>query len=128
MRRICFLIIFIITTFLLLPYKALDKSVVICKNGKSSGEFYSVSTFKVSDYLCVDGVSFNISKSEIDGIIEKLNAKLVYTFSDGEITSYYYYSPKISKKEKIFEKPINVHIAVTQEKVIFGSPIIYYGY
>jgi hypothetical protein len=102
--------------------------VVICKNGKSSGEFYKVSSFSVCDYLCSDGVSFNITESETAEIIKKLNAKLVFSFCDGEITNYYYYSSKISKKEKIFEKAVNVHIAVSEDRAVFGSPIIYYGY
>ena len=128
MRKICCLIVFIISSFVFIPLGVFDREVIVCKNGTSSGEFIKTTTFNVSSYVLADGVSFEITKSEISDIIASLDAKFVYSFFDEDTQNYYYYSNKISKKEKVFSKAVNVHIAVTNDKITFGSPIIYYGY
>lgn len=128
MRKICYLLIFLISSFVFIPLGVFDREVIVCKNGKSSGEFIKTTNFCVAEYISIDGVSFEITKSEISDIIASLDAKFVYSFFDEDTQNYYYYSNKISKKEKVFTKAVNVHIAVTNDKITFGSPIIYYGY
>ena len=128
MRKICYLLIFLISSFVFIPLGVFDREVIVCKNGKSSGEFIKTTTFNVSSYVLADGVSFEITKSEMNDIITSLDAKFVFSFFDEDTQNYYYYSNKISKKEKVFSKAVNVHIAITNDNITFGSPIIYYGY
>lgn len=99
----------------------------VCKNGKSSGEF--VSEVNVSDLFVCDGVSI-IKPASYDylELIEKFKAKKMHSFYDGNVQNLYFYTNKLPKKEIINGCAVNLHVAITNENVIIGSPLIYAGY
>ena len=104
-------------------------SITTVKNGKSSGEFYKFCIDNPQTYINLDGGCLHFeSVDSCLKIIEKLGAKEVHYFSDGEIENYYFYSEKLPKKEIIANKKVNVHLAIKSSGATLGFPLIYYGY
>ena len=107
---------------------ALPTSATICYNGKSSGSFVLLSEASPLTVLNRNGVSFPSTKDEAKALIELLNAEQTHFFESDGVKNYYFYTPKIANKEVVFNKRVNLHVAVTKNGVTIGSPIIYYGY
>ena len=62
--------------------------------------------------------------TNVDEIINKLNAKIIKTERVGDITIIYAYSPYLLKSVRLFDETINVMIATTPSSVVVGSPLI----
>ena len=113
--------------FLSAPLTTLSTNVTVCKNGKSSGVF--VSEVTLSDLLLRDGVSVVMDK-EYDylELAKRLKATKMHSFNDGYAENIYFYTNKLQKKEIVNGKAVNLHVAITNEKVVIGTPLIYGGY
>ncbi len=102
------------------------ETVTIVKGAKSKGSFFKGINCpfieKTGMYKSFDG-KFNYKP-----ILEKLSASFVMEENLGEIKSFYYYSDSISNFEIIKGKRVNLQIALSNEKIVIGSPIIYGGY
>ncbi|MBO5713699.1 MAG: hypothetical protein J6R88_05855 [Clostridia bacterium] len=97
----------------------------------SSGTFYKTTHYGFDDAFLGNGVckfydaNYNYNKF----VIEYYNAEVVDVSEvDGYATNYYYYSDMLPNAEIINGKKVNVHIAVTNERVVIGYPLIYYYY
>lgn len=128
LKRTLSLVAIILLIALAFPIKNL-KGLTVVKNGKSSGEFISGDDASFSDLINLDGVSYKLDRDyNYENLLIKLNATLIHIYDDGEILNLYYYTDKIPQKEKVFNKYINLHIAVQSDGVTVGAPLIYYGY
>lgn len=111
-----------------MPINLLNNQTSVCKNGKSSGIFITENV-RISDLFNCDGVSVRLNADyNYKRIIEKLNAKAVHKFFDGELLNLYYYTEKLPKKEIINGKAVNLHFAINADQITVGTPIIYGGY
>lgn len=107
---------------------ALPLNATVCYNGKSSGEFVLLNDASPLTVLNRNGLSFSSSEEEVKRLIAFLGAKKVHYFESDGVKNYYFYTFKISTKEVIFNKRVNLHIAVSKNGITVGSPLIYYGY
>ena len=58
-------------------------------------------------------------------IFEKFDVKILFTEVAENVTCYYGYSNKFPYKKQIGNMTVNVHVAVEDGRVTFGTPIIY---
>ena len=126
LKRLCALIGVALT--LIFSLGSLPKTSIICIGEKSAGTFKELNQATKIELLQRCGVSFSASEIEALKIIESANATLVYKSNVNGVENYYYYSPYINGKELVKGKKVNLHVAVSNEKVTVGSPLIYYGY
>ena len=126
LKKICALISISVLTVLLYPSFLGNGTVAV--GGKSAGEFISFDKVTPSIAFGCDGVSFTLDGSNYQEIVKKYSAKLTHSFTLDGVTNLYFYSEKLPKKEIIFGKKVNLHVAINGQKITVGSPIIYYGY
>jgi len=61
---------------------------------------------------------------DAEALLEKMNARLLYTERLEDITIFYAYCPRISVREKTSFGDVNVMIAVSGGKMAVGSPLL----
>lgn len=61
-------------------------------------------------------------------IVDSTGAQLVFVEQIDGVISYYYFSNNLPKIADINGKKVNLHIAVSGEKVKVGTPLIYGGF
>lgn len=73
------------------------------------------------------GESFTVrgDKISVEDILERFNAKIVFTEKINEGISFYAYSDKIAYRKTIAGKKVNLHIFVGKNKTTVGTPIIF---
>ena len=59
---------------------------------------------------------------------EKYEAQLLFTQTTGDVTDYYYYSPRLGAGVTLRGKSVNLHISLRGDAGCAGSPIIFGGY
>ncbi len=104
----------------------LGKVATIVKEGKSSGAFIEKTVYPFEEK---DGV-FKIFSPSFDylAFAKDYGCKLAFIERSSEITSYYFYTKRLPRFEVIKGEKINVHVAVSKDQTVIGSPIIYGGY
>lgn len=120
------LAIFISTTFIYLlgiPFIT-NSTTQTCINGKSSGSFIKGLTYTQNDgcYITLN------SEEECKNFLKSLKLKAVYFEEVKGVKNYYYYTNKLLKKEVVKGKSVNIHLAVSKDKISLGYPLIYGGY
>lgn len=126
LKKITGLIVVLLTLSLYLinlPFVA-EKGVITCFGGKSSGSFKSGITLNGNDGFFI---SINDEQKVYD-YIKKLNCKWVLVESVNGVQNYYFYSNKLVKKQVIKGKTVNVHLAICNDRITLGYPIIYGGF
>ena len=109
---------------LICPLPFISENSVTCVGGKSSGEFINSLVFCEND-----GYQITLSKSQVSlDFLTELKCKKVHSESVNGITNYYFYSDKLIKKQIINGKMVNIHLAVTNNYLTIGYPIIYGSY
>ena len=126
LKRVCCLLSLIVGV----PFavNGLPKSATVCYGGKSSGEFSSITKTLPINTINRDGISYECTLEEANALVKKLRAKDVHVFIANGVENHYYYTELIATKEVVFNKRVNLHIALSNNKTTVGSPIIYYGY
>ncbi len=113
----------------------------VFKNYASRYEIYLNSSSSIADIVTVKGleilkyknlygesVKVDAENFSLNKILNDFSAKLVLTeYADG-VTCYYAYSPKIKYLKQVKGKLINLHVAVRQDQVTLGTPLIYGGF
>lgn len=61
----------------------------------------------------------------VEEIFDKFNVKILFSEVAENVTCYYGYSKIFPYKKKVNGKIVNVHVAVEDGRVTFGTPIIY---
>ena len=54
--------------------------------------------------------------------------RLLFTEKAGDVTNYYYYSPRLGECVLLSGQAVNLHIALRGESGCAGSPLIFGGY
>ncbi len=122
---VAFMLLVLIATYSEFSYIG-KKQVVFSKN-YSQGGFFTSNISDVGALYSSKGYSFSLSSDNLE-FIDSLNAKEVYSSKIQDVENTYYYSNKIKTYQIINGKRVNVHVAKTNNKIVVGIPIIYYGY
>ncbi len=80
------------------------------------------------DIARVRGESLSLSAKEGEEMIAALSAKVLFIEEIGETRAYYCYTPKYHGGVLIGEYLVNLQVAVTMERCVVGSPIIFGGF
>ena len=119
------MLVFITSCIYLLKVPFIANSTTqTCVNGKSSGSFINGLTFTQNDGCFITLTS----EKECENFLRDLNLKKVHYEEVNGVKNYYYFTNKLFKKEVINGKSVNIHIAVSSDKISLGYPIIYGGY
>ena len=123
------IILLCLLTLVILPINRVSDTALISFSGKSSGEFLYKKSIPLCNFFDIKGVTYTFFDDQALDFLEKLQDKTpVHFFSDGETNNYYFYIDTLPKSEIISGKKVNLHLAITGNKLTVGSPIIYYGY
>ena len=76
----------------------------------------------------VKGESVQYSGNQFYELKTKFRAKLLFTEESCGVTNYYLYSPVLGGGVLINGQPVNLHIAVSAEKTVAGTPLIFGGF
>ena len=110
--------------FWVYPLPFINANSITCVGGKSSGEFINSLVFYKND-----GYQITLQKNQISfNFLNELKCEKVCSERVNGITNYYFYSDKLMKKEVINGNIVNIHIAVANNYVTIGYPIIYGSY
>ena len=91
----------------------------------------AIRTVKLTNSLPVfyairgESCSFTATDFDVDGFFNKYGATKVITEQTEFGVSYYAYSPQIKYKERISNTNVNLHVAIYQDRITIGTPIIY---
>ena len=89
---------------------------------KVKGECVS---FALEDY---EGGMYLLSEDIASAIAEEFDAKILFKETCANVTSYYCYTPRWQDTILIEGQPINLHVAVSNERCAVGAPIIFGGF
>ncbi len=81
-----------------------------------------------SDIFRVRGESVVAERGEAESIAERFGAALVATEYAGDAVSYYYTVDAWGGGVLIDGKRVNLHIAVGENRVVVGTPVIFGGF
>jgi len=79
-------------------------------------------------YAELGGESASFDGTTIEEIERKYSAVLLFEESASGVDNYYYYSPLFSRFAFIGGRAVNLHVAVRDNSVRVGTPIIFGGY
>ena len=128
LKKVLLVLVIVLLSALYLSSNSLFflEEVKVVKGEKSKGTFLSQVNYPFVEKAGIYK-SFDVSY-DCRGLIEDLSATLVCKENLKEVTTYYFYSKSLSKCEIIKGQKVNLQIAVSQEKIVIGTPIIYGGY
>ena len=75
-----------------------------------------------------EGGRYLLSEDIASAIAEKFEAKILFKETCAGVTSYYCYTPRWQDTILIEGQPINLHVAVSNERCAVGAPIIFGGF
>ena len=76
----------------------------------------------------VKGESVQYSGNRLEELTQRYRAKLLFTEEACGVTNYYFYSPLLKNSVELGGYAVNLHIAVSAEKTVAGTPIIFGGF
>ena len=94
-------------------------------DGASSAEFVDVSKRQYAFYDEIRGESCIIDEMDAEKFFDEFGAKILFTEQTEQQISYYGYCPKIKRSVIICGKRVNVHLSLSKNRAVVGSPIIY---
>lgn len=109
-------------------FNYVEKVTIYTKNSSSTAQFYTV---QKSDFLGVEnikGESCVFEKASLKDIVKKFNLKIIKTEVLDGVTCYYAKSDSLPYSIKLNGLTVNAQIAVTKDRIVFGSPIIFGSY
>ncbi len=99
--------------------------------GANSSSLSVTSKTPVLDKLklgAVKGESVQYSGDRLGELREKYCAELLFTEEACGVINYYFYSPKLHDAVELNGVAVNLHIAVSAEKTVAGTPLIFGGF
>lgn len=104
------------------------ESVTVATN-YSSGSFYTADKYFLFDATNSSGVSKEYDFDfDYEELINRYNAEPIKVETVGNVTNFYYYTKNLPGAVFVGGKKVNLHVAVSTNKTVIGSPIIYYGF
>lgn len=99
-----------------------------------SGEL-SYGTFDTKEFVFSPLLIEGPHRLDIEGdentalsVIKNLSGRLLWSEKCGDIKIYYAYSPRLCEPIRIHDKEINLMVAVSENKVSVGTPLLYGSY
>lgn len=104
-----------------------DEYEVYLTDFSCSSKIIGVSKARFPFILNVKGESVQLKKESFDleNFLKDLNAEIVMIESVENYDCYYAYSPDIKRSKIVYDKTVNLHIAIGNNSVKVGSPLIY---
>lgn len=99
--------------------------------GANSSALAVSSDFPACDKLFlgeVKGESVQYSGNRLNELTAKYCAKLLFTEESCGVMNYYFYSTVLGGSVLLNGQPVNLHIAVSAEKTVAGTPLIFGGF
>lgn len=93
----------------------------------SKFENYSIGNKRLGNILGV-AVRYDKGTVSVDDILKATNAKLLKVEQGENLVCYYAHSNLLKKMVNVEDKDINLQIALTQNGIIVGSPMIMGSY
>ncbi len=103
-----------------------ETTVYSMRESSQAGEkfpCYALVNGKVGESCEISEEDFSLSEC-----IKYFKAEIIFSETAGGVTSYYLYSPSISRSKTLRGEKINLHIAFDNGRVVMGSPLIYGGF
>ena len=137
LKRISFILVAVFTLFAVwwinsvpIFYGYSDKFEIYKTDSASITEIVQVDSIQYRFESNVCGESCLISKTlcdsfDVNDFFSKFNAEISIIEQTEECVSYYGYSKDIKYVKIMDGKPINLHVAVGNEQIKVGSPIIF---
>ncbi len=88
--------------------------------GKVTGEFVVLAVNK--------GDRYALSEEIARFMAEKFDAKILLQETTADVISYYCYTPRWQENIFVRGYVVNLHIAVSKDRVVVGTPIIFGGF
>lgn len=95
-------------------------------NNKFVSTKVDIFTYLISSDVIGEGII--LPKEKQTELIKDFNAQLILVENINQGTNYYYYSPKIRKSVRVQSKTVNLHIFISENTMMAGSPIIFGSY
>ena len=76
----------------------------------------------------IKGESVQYSGDKLQELKEKYRAELLFTEEACGVTNYYFYAPALRGAVAVKGRLVNLHIAVSAEKTVAGTPLIFGGF
>ena len=98
--------------------------------GADSSSLFISSTSPARDrlFLSVRGESVQYAGNQLEKLQQKYRAKLLFCEDVCGISNYYFSSPLLGGGVLLNGYTVNLHIAVSAEKTVAGTPIIFGGF
>jgi len=97
------------------------------QSNSSNCVFRKVTSFEYLFRVNVFGESCSIEKERfsLEDFLQDFSAQIVLVEEINGLTSYYAYSKDIRYLQVVNGKKVNLHVAVGEDSVVLGTPIIY---
>lgn len=116
---------------LVMGFRLYNNGLLNCGySGKLSYGTFDTKEIESSPFL-IDGphrLDIEGDENTALSVIANLSGRLLWSEKCGEIKIYYAYSPRLCKPIKIHDKEINLMIAVSDNKVSMGTPLLFGSY
>ncbi len=130
------LLLFTILTFLYsiiiysrpVLFKYAEKVTVYTNNPSSTAQFFTVQKDDFLGIESIKGESCVFEQTSLKSIVEKFNFTIVKTEVLEGVTCYYATTDLLPYSIKINGLKVNAQIAVTKNRVVLGTPIIFGSY
>lgn len=125
---LCLIIIFSFFTLGAKPvFSKYAKTFNVYLSDSESSHYYTVNEKEFMTFKNVKGESIVIQNKEFNltEFLNYFNAKIMITEHVEHGVSYYAYSPKIKYRSCIFGKNINIHVFISEDNIVVGTPLIY---
>jgi hypothetical protein len=96
-----------------------------------SSQAQITSSIDAYDLFFLKGESAKITTGEsVDEVLSRYGAEIIFTekFDEAGGISYYCYSPKLKQPILLDGKFVNLHVVVTANGIVLGTPIVFGGY
>lgn len=79
-----------------------------------------------------ESVTFTVQDQDPDTLANELvtryQAQILFVERTGDITSYYAYAPALGESVRVNGAPVNLHIAIANDRAAVGTPLIFGGF
>ena len=130
------LTMFFLAAAMVLAALYLPKSPAFDETGVYTLYRYSASSLSTQENL-TGGVIFNARSVEgesvmylsdafsLSELLEKYDADLLFSEQAGDVICYYAYSPALSYRATLYGVTVNLQIAVENQRITLGTPLIF---
>ncbi len=72
-----------------------------------------------------ESVQLSLNGFSLENLLEEFDAEIKFSEQTSDSEIYYAYSPKIRFKKQVKGQTVNLHVVLTKDRAILGSPLIF---